>query len=154
MNYLLSMPKNQYERINRYFKESAAGEKAAFLLTKVDEDGKQCTINITDFVAVEDPEKEARPIGFGIQSPALMEAIDRAMESCKSFLFLYSDRDAGEGAFNPMKRASNQIVFRIAYHYLPFGLHACIAYSDSGLKGSAWLKDSTLRPMQIQIQAS
>lgn len=154
MNYMLSMPQSQYEKINNYFAEPSRGGKAAFFLTNINQDTKQCQIDITDFIAAEEWGSGAQTTGFGIQSPALMDAIDKAMETCKSFLFLYSDPELGDDSFNPTKKTSNQIVFRIAYHYLPFGLHACMAYSNSGLRGSAWLKDSTLRPMEIMIQPS
>jgi hypothetical protein len=154
MQYMLSMPQSQFEKINLYFAEPTHGRKAAFFLTNINQDNKQCQIDITDFIAAEEWGSGAQVSGFGIQSPSLMDAIDKAMETSKSFLFLYSDNDLDDGGFNPTKKTTNQIVFRIAYHYLPFGLHACLAYSNSGLHGSAWLKDSTLRPMEIKILPS
>jgi hypothetical protein len=154
MKYLLSMPKSQYERINNYFAEPSAGGKAAFLLTNVDQNQNQCQIDVSEFFAADDLKTESQIAGFSIQSPLMMDAIDRAMETCKSFLFLYSDPAPGEDGADPMRTTTNQIVFRIAYHYLPSGLHACMAYKDSKFYGAAWLKDDKPQPLQIQIKAS
>lgn len=154
MKYLLSMPQSQYERINNYFAEPSSLGKTAFLLTNVNQNHTVCRLDVSEFFAADDMKTESQVAGFSIQSPVLMDTIDRAMETCKSFLFLYADPARGEDGIDPIQSTTNHIVFRIAYHYLPSGLHACLAYKDAKFTGAAWLKNDKPQPMQIKIKAS
>lgn len=153
MKYLLCMPKNQYDQICNYFAEPSPQGKAAFLLTNVIQNRKLCRLDVSELFATDELRTEAQISGFSIQSPLMMDAIDHAMETCKSFLFLYSD-PAREKDADTIQSTTNQIVLRIAYHYLPTGLHVCLAYKGSKLTGTAWLKDASHQPMQILIKAS
>lgn len=154
MKYLLSVPKAHYEQIQRCFSNTSPSGKAAFLLTDVDQSASVCRIDVTEFFAADDLRTDAQTAGFSIQSPLMMDAIDRAMEQGKSFLYLYSDPAQAEDGLGPADRTNNQIVIRIAYHYLPSGLHACMAMKDAKLCGTAWLKGATPQPVQIKIKAS
>jgi hypothetical protein len=152
MVYTLSVAKTHYELIHDYFAEPDMGKRVAFLLTQIDSASNSCQINTTDFIAIDEHGSSRLAASvFGIQPPILMETIDKAMESCKSLLFLYSEPGVHDDGFNPAQSSSNRIVFRIAYHFLPFGQHACLAYDNSRLYGRAWLNDSTTEPMNIRI---
>jgi hypothetical protein len=151
MKYQLSILKNQYDQINRYF-SATDDSKAAFLLSQTICGAKFCQINITDFIAADDIGRELTAgTGFAFASPALMDTIDMAMESCKSILLLYSDSTLPNETFQPAKSKGACKVFQIAYHYLPTGQHACLAFSQHKLYGCAWLPDATTAPMQIEV---
>lgn len=154
MKYLLSVPKAQYERIQRCFSDPSPSGKAAFLLTDVNQGKSTCLINVTEFFAADDLRTDAQTAGFSIQSPLMMDAIDRAMETGKSFLYLYSDPGSSNASADPAYQTNKQIVIRIAYHYLPSGLHACMAFRDAKLSETAWLKGATPQQVQIHIKAS
>lgn len=152
MDHLLSIPREQYDDINRYFAAEPPAGKAAFLLSRMTGDGQDSAMEITDFISISEPVYELKAAnGFGFQSPVLMDTIDMAMASCKNILLLYSLPELGDDSYDPLEDISNRVLFRIAYHYLPTGRHACLVYNKSRLFGRVWLRDSTTEPMKILI---
>lgn len=149
MEYALTVPRGIYDQINRYYKEAEPGKPLALLLTHIGVEGQSCRFDITDFVSLNEP-ITGNSAGF-LQSPALMDAIDRAMESGMGILHLYSYPDAQAQSFDPVDNINNRILFRIAYHYLPSGPHACAAFNGASLIGKVWLRNLSTAPMTINI---
>lgn len=150
MHYVLFIPMRHYETICSYFKGSAGSRKAAFMMTHITKSNFICELEVTDFVSVEREESLAVN-GLASHSHALMDVIDTAMETCKSILFAYSLPEAQDGAFNPAADMENRILFRVAYHYLPFGLHVCLAHTGAGLCGKVWFRNARTEPLSIQV---
>lgn len=145
MTYTLSVPESCLDRINNLRRNNGAG-RTALLLSSIADDGANCAMDVTDFIELESQGGSAL-----LRSPAIMEAIDRAMEHCSAILLLHPEPCTDDSCFDPGTDMANRILFRIAYHYLPSGPHACIACGSRGLLGMVWLKDSTTVPMDIRV---
>lgn len=153
MDYLLSMKSSYYAQISNYFKEPCPNRKTAFLLSRISSGESSHEIDVTDFIGGCTTNSVLQAAnGLWFESPTLMNAIDMAMESCKSILYLYAEPDPPEGGgINAFDSLYTRVLFRTAYHYLPFGLHTCLGFNRNKLHGSAWLADLSAEPMQIQI---
>jgi hypothetical protein len=148
MNYRLVIGKADHARIKRYFDAEPFVMQAAFAFAEIREHSGICTLHFTSFIALNESDYEYRtPGGMSFYSKVLLDILHgTSYLDKKSLIYLYSH---GIDTMPESKNGDQELIFRISYAYMPFGLHASLLYQRSAIAGRIWLPKISTAPLDI-----
>lgn len=148
MEYRLVLDRAYHARIKRYFDTEPFVMQAAFAFAEIWESSGACTLRLSEFIALDESDYEHRAPGcMSFYSKVLLDILHgTSYLDKKGLVYLYS---RGADAGPETRHADQELIFRISYAYMPFGLHASLLYGGGCIAGRIWLPKNSTAPLDV-----
>lgn len=147
MKYILELTRENVEQLMRYFDLRPFVMQAAFLLTDVAHRPGYCRLALHEFRGLGDADYEWNAAdGLSLRAAAYLNALRIACGMGKSMIYMHSQSG------KMCARHDEKMMFRIAYAYIPFGIHASLYLLNGRIRGRIWLPGLKTAPLRIIVK--
>jgi hypothetical protein len=148
MKYNIIIGKDYYEYIDKYFNTEPFVMQAAFALTEVTKQPDICTIQINEFIKLHENDYEYHTSNsMSIYSRVLLNILHKISNQDKlSLVYFHSHQSVDTSKF---ENKDHEMIFRISYAYLPFGIHASVFFVNNEISGKIWMPSLSTIPLNI-----
>lgn len=149
MKYVLELSRENIGLLRQYFNLRPFVMQAAFLMTDVVHKPGYCKLELHDFKSLASEDYEWRTSGgLSFHAAAYMDALRQASDTDKSMIYMHSHGKRSPSCVH----TDETMIFRIAYAYIPFGIHASLYYNNDEIRGKIWLPGLKTAPLNIIIK--
>lgn len=153
MPYYLRLSQENMDFMYRHFFANPFIMQAAFILSDIVSDSGKFDLVLNKFITLNESDYESHTAdSLSFFSSALFSALDEAYNQNKNLVFLHSHRSPSH--MNSNCEVDEEMMFRIIYACMPFGIHTSLRIGDDELSGKVWLPKLTTEPLNIILPCS